>query len=165
MNQELADAYREHRPKLLRYIARRIDTPGAEGDILHDVVLLTIEKLEEGKVIGNMRNWLYGVAWKLSGRYRRDTEAKTKRMREFRVDLDDQPVEPEAPTLVDLEQLRRHFAGLGPAQAEVLKGVSHGLTPTEVAAQTGRSVPATTMALSVGRKRLRAMLDNHNALD
>lgn len=167
------DAYHQHRADVRRWVVWRFGEEIAD-DATQEGFLYAWENWETGKTAQNLKAWLIGVTkysvlhmLRPSTRARSDTStlkiapfwgragAKTE---PWDAESDERAEEPQQGLALYVAQLREHFGSLGPAQRDVMNALADGDTPSEIAAKTGRSLSATTMAISLGRKRLREKL-------
>lgn len=169
------EAYRLYKPEVKRWVSWRFGEEIAD-DATQEGFLYAWANWETGETAQNLKAWLigvtkYSVLHMLRGgnteRTRKDSSelqiapfwgrAATK-MVPWDAETDERTEAPQQEVALYVAQLRSHFGTLGPAQRDVLNGLADGDTPTEIAEKTGRSLSATTMAISLGRKRLREKL-------
>lgn len=145
---------------MLRY-ARNLTPADIDGDDVVQEALITAWEIGITDKLGMLRLTRFAAA-----RARRPVtrtginqyagpHAATDLVREsYDAEADGRAVAPQQGLALYVEQLRRHFEGLGPAQQDGLSGLADGLTVGEVAERHGRTVAATSAAISLGRQRL-----------
>ena len=147
----MEDAIRCHRPHMLRYARRLCGDATMAEDVVQDVFAAAIDT---GCVPS--RQWLMGTVRYVASHHRRPlarygvTGAGVRLPVEMvsDEDLTQQAASPQQEVRAYVNQLQRHFGGLGPAQQRALKDAAVGVDGDAAA----------RMALSLGRKRLRQKL-------
>lgn len=145
---------------MLRY-ARNLTPADIDGEDVVQEALTAAWKIDVTDKLGLLRLTRFAAArarhphYRLGlSRYAGSHAAPDLRLESYDAESDDRAVAPQQGVALYVEQLRRHFEGLGPAQQEVLSDLADGLVPGEIAEKHGRSIAATNMAISLGRRRL-----------
>lgn len=152
-------AYRRYRSPVLAWLQSR-NTYGIDAeDAVQETFLQAWRIWDRADGIDNLRNWLIGIAKRVVGHMYRAMRLRPEgNAVEWDIERDERLVQPAQGLALYVEQLRRHFQGLGPAQCAVLNGLADGESPPEIAARSATSLSATSMAISLGRRRLRERL-------
>ena len=165
---DFTGAYRTHARHVERYLRNRCGCVrnGESEDALQET-FLAAWRIWDRRQTDNLRAWLCGIAKLVARklRYISLMRPRPKKLGDYAVTAieydpaaDVRSVDPAQESAVTLGQLRsKCFPLLGPAQASALGGIADGLTPLELATRDHKSLSAVTMALSLGRKRLREM--------
>jgi len=154
----LSALHRAHYADLVRYFVRR-GVPDEADDLAADVFVIAWRRLPEG--LDDPRPWLFGVARKVLGNFRRTHE----RRRSLDVPVDDDGSHAlrhpshtgEIAVRVDLQ---RAWNRLSAADQEILALTAwEGLTAAEAATALGIRRSGAAMRLSRARERLRVQLE------
>lgn len=147
--------YREHRAGVRRFAGvcsrGKIDPNEATSE-----TFLVAWQIWPQRHSDNIRAWLLGITRNVVRRMLRSrarTPGSSAEPWSSANDHRDQPATQEM--TAQIGQLRARFNLLGPAQAAALRGIADGLTPSEIAEQSGGSAAAVRVALALGRRRLR----------
>ena len=156
-------AYRQHRAGVHRYAVMLCRSGLIEPEELVQVTFIQAWLIwETRRSTGDLRAWLIGIA-----RFEHLHMLRALRIRpaghseqwtvatDGRVSVGDQGLR------IYLDQVVARFADLGPAQRLALRGCLGEMTPGEIAAQTGSSAEAVRAARTLGRNRLRKLVDVH----
>jgi DNA-directed RNA polymerase specialized sigma24 family protein len=156
-------AYREYRPQVKAYLQRRCRHQIEADDATQETFLQAFRIWDRSAEVENIRRWLIGIAKRVLGHMHRALYIRPEgNAILWDVERDERLVPPVQGLALYVEQLRRHFQGLGPAQCEVMTGLSYGESAREMADRRGATLAATTVAISLGRRRLRERLElNH----
>ncbi len=150
--------YRAHRPFVRRWVTRRYGEDMAD-DVLQETFFRVWQKWSAIGEVDNLRRWLIGIAKFVAGHMLRAAHTLTRgggmEMVEWNPEVDQRAEPPRQELQLYVDQLRSHFAGLGPAQRDTLTALADGESALDIAERTGKSLASTTMAISLGRKRLR----------
>lgn len=153
----LTELHRAHYIDIVQYFARRGVVDDAD-DLAAEVFVIAWRKLPDG--LDNPRPWLFGVARKVLGNFRRTHE----RRHSLDVPVDDEGTHAmrnpshsgEIAVRVDLQ---RAWNALAPVDQEILALTAwEGLTSAEAATALGIRRPGAAMRLSRAREHLRAQL-------
>jgi RNA polymerase sigma-70 factor (ECF subfamily) len=147
-------------PALRRYARVLSRDPREADDLVQDVLLRAVDRLQSRLEIGNMKGWLFAIMHNtFVSRWRK----AQSRGREISLDAEDylQPSEPPAQEgALQMRDLMRSFDLLPEEQRQVLLLVAvEGLSYAEVAAVLGVPIGTVMSRLSRGRERLRQMMD------
>lgn len=168
------EAYAAHSVQLLRWASWRFG-PEMADDVVQEGMLHAWENWDSGQASDNFKGWFFGVVKYTGMRMLRGGESLRAQGgkvapfwgRNFKnsapLDMDETvaiPIRANQGVALYVEQLRHHFANLGPAQREVLNALADGETAQEFADRTGRSQQAVSGAAQLGRKRLREALQD-----
>ena len=150
------EVYLRYRSQIQHWIGYRFGE-----DISEDVTQETFIRLHRNWAkldqIDNLRRWLFGTARYVAIHMLRAMQAVSRgagSVVEWSDEAEEVPAAPKQGMALYIDQLRAHFAGLGPAQRDAVEALAAGDTAKEYSDRTGRSLSATTMALSLARKRL-----------
>lgn len=156
------ELFDRHAPAIFRYIARRLG-PDAADDLVAETFLTAFRK-RGGYAAehADARPWLYGIATRLIGRYRRDEVRFFRAIARTGVDPAAEPVADQVADRVAAQSASRELAAavaaLSQAQRDVLLLVASGLSYQEVGLALG--IPAGTVSsrLVRGRRKVRVAL-------
>lgn len=138
------------------FLRRRCSGSVEVEDAVQETFLQAWRIWDRADDVRNLRNWLIGIARRVVGHMLRAASIRPQGDRE--VDEDDRVEAPQQEIALYVEQLRRHFQGLGPLQRDAMDALSRGWTLTEVADATGKTQANVGAAISLARKRLRQRL-------
>ena len=152
-------AYKKYRSPVLGWLQSR-NTYGIDAeDAMQETFLQAWRIWERSDGVANLRNWLIGIAKRVVGHMYRALRLRPEGQSvEWDIERDERLVPPVQGLALYVAQLRRHFEGLGPVQCAVMNGLADGESPPEIAERRGASLSATSMAISLGRRRLRQRL-------
>lgn len=157
--------YREHARAILAYALRRVDNPSDASDVVAETFLVAWRRLDEIPIAQRERLWLFGVARRVVANARR-AEGRRTRLAErlgetLPTDLTSHP-EPGSEAVGVL----RAMAGLREEERELLLLVTwDDLSPSEAAKVLGLSPLAARSRLHRARRRLRALLEEHESAE
>lgn len=149
---DLERVYREEGPKL----QRAVFLFSGDRDVADDAVAEAFAQvLARGPEVRDASRWVWSVAFRIA--------RGSMKERGRRVDVADQHLDPVVETPEVPLALMAALATLSPRQrgALVLFHLA-GYSTREVARILGSTAPAVTVHLSVGRKRLRALLEDRD---
>ena len=151
-----------HAPAINRYIARRLG-PDAADDLVAETFLAAFRRRDRyDSAHTDARPWLYGIATRLIGRYRRDEVRFLRAITRTGVDPAAEPIADQVTNRIAAQAARHELAGalagLSQAQRDVLLLVASGLGYEEVA--LALDVPAGTVSsrLVFARRKVREAL-------
>jgi RNA polymerase sigma factor (sigma-70 family) len=151
-----------HAPAICRYIARRLG-PDAADDLVAETFLVAFRRRDRyNSAHTDARPWLYGIATRLIGRYRREEMRFFRAIARTGVDPVAEPIADQVTNRIAAQAARRELAGalarLSQAQRDVLLLAASGLGYEEVALALG--VPAGTVSsrLVYARRKVREAL-------
>lgn len=168
------EVYAAHGVQLKRWAVWRFGVEMAD-DVVQEGLLHAWENWEAGEVRDNIKTWLFGVVKYTGFHMSRSGETMSSRggkiapfwgrntdnVVEYNLDaVTAIAIRPSQGVALYVEQLRDHFANLGPVQHEALNALADGETAKEYSERTGRSQQAVSGALQLGRKRLREALSD-----
>lgn len=154
-------AHRRYHKSVRGWLQSRCQHGIEADDATQETFLQAWRIWDRSAEITNIRNWLIGIAkWVLSDMRRAWRRRPEGNAVLWDIERDVRLSPPEQGAALYIEQLRRHFQGLGPAQCDVLTGLAAGESASDIADRRGATLAATTMAIALGRKRLRERL-NH----
>lgn len=170
---EFAHIYKDYGPKLRRWLGYRFGD-GIADDAVQETFACLWEEWHQRDQIENVHGWIFVTAKFVIGHMRRGKDtyrAKgTAKIASFYnrggesepwdAETDMRVADAPQGVAMYVEQLRDHFANLGPVQEEVLNALADGETAKEYSDRTGRSQQAVSGALQLGRKRLREALSD-----
>lgn len=152
------DAYREHRTGVARYLRPRCDHPLEIDDVLQETFAQAWVSWGKRQT-DNVRAWLIGIARRVCSHMRRGEIIRPlAHSEEWSAEEDTRVYPANQELVVMVAQLREKFSGMGPSQAEVLRGIADGETAGEIATRTGKTAANVRMALAAGRLRLRQQM-------
>lgn len=147
--------FQRHAPAIYRYIARRLGPDSAE-DLVGETFLVAFRR--RGRYDGaypDARPWLYGIATRLVGRYRRDEIRFFQAIARTGVDPASEALDGQILDRVAAQAVRQDLAAaltrLSQAQRDVLLLVASGLTYPEAGLAMG--VPAGTVSSRLVKAR------------
>jgi len=153
------ECYREYRAPLLRWLSFKCRGQIAAEDVLQQTFLKLCDRWPVCPQPTNLKAWLHGFAYNVfRSMVARESHRPESRAISYDVDKDHRDNPPSQEWGIHLTDVGKVIGTLGPAQQATLHAVMCGETATEIASRTGRSLSATTMALTLGRKRLRERL-------
>lgn len=153
--------YREQARAVLAYALRRVDASEDAADVVAETFLVAWRRLDEVPAGGRERLWLYAVARRVTANARR-AEGRRTRLAErlgetLRTELVTHP-DPDGKAT----EVMRAMAALGEEERELLLLVTwEELSPSEAAKVLGISAIAARSRLHRARRRLRALLEEH----
>lgn len=155
--------YRDQGRAILAYALRRVEDPEDAADVVAETFLVAWRRLDEVPNDARAKLWLFGVARRVIANRHRAERRRTRlgeRLAEsLRTELATQP----APAGEAAEVLRA-MGGLGADDRELLLLVSwEELSPGEAAKVLGVSSLAARSRLHRARRRLRALLEQHDS--
>lgn len=151
-----------HAPAIYRYIARRLGRDTADDLVAETFLAAFRQRGRYGPAHADARPWLYGIATRLIGRYRRDE------VRFFRA-ISRTGIDPAAELIADQvtsrvaaqaasRELAAAIAALPPGYRDVLLLIASGLGYQETATALGVPVGTVSSRLLRARQRVRAMI-------
>ena len=155
----LTELHQAHYADLVRYFARRGGADDAD-DLAAEMFIIAWRKLPAD--LDNPRPWLFGVARKVLGNFRRTHE----RRHSLDVPVDDGGAramrDPSHSGEIAIRlDLQRAWNALAPVDQEILALTAwEGLTSAEAATALGIRRPGAAMRLSRARDHLRAQLES-----
>jgi RNA polymerase sigma-70 factor, ECF subfamily len=157
--------YRRLYPRLHTYHARRLGTDHAE-DAVSETMARAVRGFD-GFILGRagFDGWVFGIARRVAAdHYRKSAQRRRQRIAEARVARSpDHGADPTADDLCqddDRAQIRRLFAGLSPADREILElRIVAGLSSEQVGAVLDKAPGAVRTAQSRALARLRQLLE------
>lgn len=156
------DACRKYRPHLLK-VARRLcsHVPVDAEDAVQEALVRAWQHWDDRA--GNEWPWLYLMLrqsiHRMLTRVRADKRGGKFVHCDFLPAVHARPVEPSQEPAIHLAEVIDRFRVLGPAQAQSLKLIAKGYSTSEIAEETGRSVAAVSMSLTLGRRRLQQIFN------
>jgi len=155
--------YRDQGRAILAYALRRVEDPEDAADVVAETFLVAWRRLGEVPVDAGARLWLFAVARRVIANLHRAERRRTRlgeRLGEtLRTELATQPA-----AAGEAAEALRAMGGLGDEDRELLLLVSwEGLSPGEVAKVLGISSLAARSRLHRARRRLRALLGQHES--
>jgi RNA polymerase sigma factor (sigma-70 family) len=169
LGEELARArfgrlYREEARAVLAYALRRVENPEDAADVVAETFLVAWRRLDEVPLGRGERLWLYAVARRVTANIRRAQGRRTRLSERLAETLPTGLAMPPEPGGEAAEVLRA-MAGLGDEERELLLLVTWDeLSPGEAAKVLGLSQLATRSRLHRARRRLRALLEEHDSV-
>jgi RNA polymerase sigma factor (sigma-70 family) len=155
--------YREQARAILAYALRRVENPEDASDVVAETFLVAWRRLDEVPLGRGERLWLYGVARRVTANVRRAEGRRTRLSERLAETLPTELAIPPEPDGEATEVLRA-MAGLGDEERELLLLVTWDeLSPSEAAKVLGLSQLATRSRLHRARRRLRALLEEHDS--
>ena len=153
-----------HAPAIYRYIARRLGRDTAD-DLVAETFLAAFRQRGRYDVAhADARPWLYGIATRLIGRYRRDEVRFFRAIARTGVDPAAELIADQVTSRVAAQAARRELAAaiaaLPPGYRDVLLLVASGLGYQETAAALGVPVGTVSSRLLRARRRVRALIDD-----
>lgn len=156
--------YREQGRAILGYALRRVDDPEDAADVVAETFLVAWRRLGEVPVDAGARLWLYAVARRVIANLNRSERRRTRLGERLSETLRTELATRRAPSGEAAEALRA-IGELGDEDRELLLLVSwEGLSPAQVAKVLGVSALAARSRLHRARRRLRALLEEREAV-
>ena len=139
-------------PRLLGYLARRVDPPADAADALAEVYVVAWRRLDAvPRGDEEAVRWLFGVARRVAANQRRGAVRRHELAARLRAGLE----VGEAPDSGVAAEVRRALEALPEADRELLTLVAwEGLSPAEAAGVVGISAAAARKRLQRARERL-----------
>jgi RNA polymerase sigma factor (sigma-70 family) len=156
--------YREQARAIPAYALRRVDNPEDASDVVAETFLVAWRRLDEVP-IGRERLWLYAVARRVTANVRRAKGRRTRLSERLAETLvAELAVHPGSGSKAT--EVLRAMAGLGEEERELLLLVTWDeLSPSEAAKVLGLSPLAARSRLHRARRRLRALLEEHESVE
>jgi RNA polymerase sigma factor (sigma-70 family) len=155
--------YREQARAILAYALRRVDNPEDASDVVAETFLVAWRRLDEVPLGRGERLWLYAVARRVTANIRRAEGRRTRLSERLAETLPTELALPPEPG-GEAAGVLRAMAGLGDEERELLLLVAWDeLSPGEAAQVLGLSQLATRSRLHRARRRLRALLEEHDS--
>jgi RNA polymerase sigma factor (sigma-70 family) len=154
--------YREQARAILAYALRRVENPEDASDVVAETFLVAWRRLDEVPLGRKERLWLYAVARRVTANVRRAEGRRTRLSERLAETL---PTELAIPpeSRGQATEVLRAMAGLGDEERELLLLVIWDeLSPSEAAKVLGLSQLAARSRLHRARRRLRALLGDHD---
>ena len=148
---------RAHGPRILGYLARRVDPPADAADLLSETLLVAWRRLDDvPEAPEEAIAWLFGVARRVLANQRRGNRRRSALVDELREHVSGAVRAPDAAAALDIRAaLRRLPAG----DRELLTLTAwDGLTAAQAAAVVGIEPAAARKRLQRARERLRELL-------
>jgi RNA polymerase sigma factor (sigma-70 family) len=156
--------YREQARAILAYALRRVENPEDASDVVAETFLVAWRRLDEVPLGQGERLWLYAVARRVTANIRRAEGRRTRLSERLAETLPTELAIPPEPGGEAADALRA-MAGLGDEERELLLLVTWDeLSPREAAKVLGLSQLATRSRLHRARRRLRALLQEHDSV-
>jgi RNA polymerase sigma-70 factor, ECF subfamily len=158
-----------HAPEISRYIARRLG-PDAADDLVAETFLVAFRKRGHYDMAClDARPWLYGIATRLIGRYRRDEVRFFRAIARSGVDPAAGPAADQATDRIAAQAARRELAaalaGLPQGQRDALLLVASGLGYAEAALALGVAPGTVSSRLVRARRKVREALGGQDPTD
>ncbi len=155
--------YREQARTILAYALRRVENPEDAADVVAETFLVAWRRLDEVPVGSRERLWLYAVARRVTANARRAEGRRTRLAERLAETLRTELATHPDPGGEAAEALRA-MAGLGEEDRELLLLVTwEGLSPSEAGRVLGLSSLAARSRVHRARRRLRALLEDHES--
>ncbi len=155
--------YRAQARAILAYALRRVENPEDASDVVAETFLVAWRRLDEVPLGRGERLWLYAVARRVTANIRRAEGRRTRLSERLAETLPTELAVPPEPGTEATEVLRA-MAGLGDEERELLLLVTWDeLSPSEAAKVLGLSQLAARSRLHRARRRLRGLLEEHEA--
>lgn len=161
------ELYAATRHELLRYLLRRAAQPADAADLLAETYVVAWRRLCDVPDGNEARLWLFGVARRLLANHRR-TLLRHGLAGDLAAALE-QSATHSPPADRDIAyderaiQVREAIAALDEREREILSlSVWDGLRPAEIATVTGDTPASVRLRLHRARRRLRALLSDHD---
>lgn len=147
-------------PRVLAYLARRVDPPGDAADLLAEVFATAWRRVDDLPADdGEAAAWLFGIARGTLANHRRGQTRRGALADRLRNHLEHRQRE-AAPPADDAVAVRDALSRLAPDDRELLTLIAwDGLRADEAAVVLGISATAARQRLVRARRRLRAELD------
>jgi RNA polymerase sigma-70 factor (ECF subfamily) len=156
--------YREHSRAILAYALRRVESPEDASDVVAETFLVAWRRLDEVPLGRGERLWLYAVARRVTANARRAEGRRTRLSERLAETLPTELTITSEPGGEAAEVLRA-MAGLGDEERELLLLVTWDeLSPRDAAKVLGLSQLAIRSRLHRARRRLRALLEEHDSV-
>jgi RNA polymerase sigma-70 factor (ECF subfamily) len=156
--------YREQARAILAYALRRVENPEDASDVVAETFLVAWRRLDEIPLGRGERLWLYAVARRVTANIRRAEGRRTRLSERLAETLPAELANPPGPGGEAARALRA-MAGLGDEERELLLLVTWDeLSPSEAAKVLGLSQLAARSRLHRARRRLRALLEEHDSV-
>jgi RNA polymerase sigma-70 factor (ECF subfamily) len=156
--------YREQARAILAYALRRVENPEDASDVVAETFLVAWRRLDEVPV-GRERLWLYAVARRVTANVRR-AEGRRTRLSERLAETLSAELAVHPGSGGKATEVLRAMAGLGEEERELLLLVTWDeLSPSEAAKVLGLSPLAARSRLHRARRRLRALLEEHESAE
>jgi RNA polymerase sigma factor (sigma-70 family) len=156
--------YREQARPILAYALRRVENPEDASDVVAETFLVAWRRLDEVPLGRSERLWLYAVARRVTANIRRAEGRRTRLSERLAETLPTELAIPPEPGGEAADVLRA-MAGLRDEERELLLLVTwDGLSPREAAKVLGLSQLAVRSRLHRARRRLRALLEEHDSV-
>jgi len=155
--------YREQARAILAYALRRVENPEDASDVVAETFLVAWRRLDEVPFGRKERLWLYAVARRVTANIRRAEGRRTRLSERLAETLPAElAIHPESGSKAT--EVLRAMAGLGDEERELLLLVTWDeLSPSEAAKVLGLSPLAARSRLHRARRRLRALLEEHQS--
>jgi RNA polymerase sigma-70 factor, ECF subfamily len=151
-----------HAPAIYRYIARRLGRDTAEDLVAETFLTAFRQRGRYDRAHADARPWLYGIATRLIGRYRRDEVRFFRAIARTGVDPAAELIADEVTSRVAAQvasrELAAAIAALPPGYRDVLMLIASGLGYQETAAALGVPVGTVSSRLLRARRRMRALI-------
>jgi RNA polymerase sigma-70 factor (ECF subfamily) len=157
--------YREQAKAILAYALRRVNNPADASDVVAETFLVAWRRLDEIPIGQRERLWLFGVERRVMANARRAEGRRTRLAERLGEALPTDLMSHPEPGSEAVEVLRA-IAGLREEERELLLLVTwDDLSPSEAAKVLGLSPLAARSRLHRARRRLRALLEEHEAAE
>jgi RNA polymerase sigma-70 factor (ECF subfamily) len=155
--------YREQGRAILAYALRRVEDREDAADVVAETFLIAWRRLEEIPIGSKERLWLYAVARRVTANLRRTEGRRTRLAERLAESLRSEPMTDTAPA-GEAAEILRAMRNLGEDDRELLLLVTwEELSPHEAARVLGVSALAARSRLHRARRRLRALLEQHES--
>jgi RNA polymerase sigma factor (sigma-70 family) len=151
-----------HAPAIYRYITRRLGRDSADDLVAETFLAAFRQRGRYDRAHADARPWLYGIATRLIGRYRRDEVRIFRAIARTGVDPAAEPIADQVTNRVAAQagsrELAAAIAALPPAYRDVLLLIASGLGYQETATALGVPVGTISSRLLRARQRVRALI-------